>query len=432
MTEDRSALDEYVEAFGRKRHALARLVARPDAERGTVHTPREIAQQPFLWRETACVMERHAPALQRLLSQAGLFDGACRPYMVLAGAGTSDYVGLALADLLRVCMSTPCFNWPTTRITASPAVFLREDGRRSIMLHFARSGNSPESKAALELALDHVRDAARHVVITCNEAGELARLAEANADDVHPIVLPEACNDKGLAMTSSFSNMVVAGQALCHLDDMGTFMELVDRTSEAAEFFMDTHADTIFDLAAPDLERVYYLGNNDLLGAATESALKAQELTGGQIASKGEDTLAFRHGPISAVDEHTMVCFFLSEDEHTRRYELDVLLQYQEAFREIGARTVVVAARAPEADLLDEVEVLAYDPEGRYRIPALYQVNLAVLFGQLFGVFAAYRRKLNVDDPSTSKALYSRTVQGVRLYTYVDGKDDNGDNDEPR
>ena len=49
-------------------------------------------------------------------------------------------------------------------------------------------------------------------------------------------------------------------------------------------------------------------------------------------------------------------------------------------------------------------------------MPALQQTNVAVLIGQMAGLFAAYRRGVNVDEPSAEKALYNRTVQGVQIY----------------
>lgn len=420
MSDQEITLDSYLDEVGRQSHALARMVRNPEPENGLVYTPREIAQQPFLWRHTARQMKEHAPALKQFLEEAGLYDAADRSHVILTGAGTSDYVGLSVADLLRVHFRLPCSNWPTTRITAAPYAFFMKE-LRYVMLHCARSGNSPESSAVLDLALTHYPEKTRHVVITCNPEGRLARQAQALPEAIYPLVLHSACNDLGLAMTSSFSNMVVAGQAMAHLDDMDTFIDLIDRTAEAGELFIETYADDILQLASPELERVFYLGNNDLFGAATESALKVQELTVGEVTAKGEDTLAFRHGPISAVDERTMVCFFLSEDAYTRRYEADVLQQYQKAFRSMGVRTIVVAPRRPDVDLADGITVLTYDPEGAWGIPPFYQANLAVLFGQLFALFASYRRNLNVDDPSVQKALYSRTVQGVRLYEYTNG-----------
>jgi tagatose-6-phosphate ketose/aldose isomerase len=300
-------------------------------------------------------------------------------------------------------------------MTANPDLYVKGD-RPSLMIHFARSGNSPESRAVLEAGLQRMGDQGRHLVITCNEDGTLADIARAHPDRVCLVVLPEASHDQGLAMTSSYSSMVVAAQALAHLDRMAAFREQVDRTAQAGEYVLHTYPDRIRERVGRDISRAFFLGNNDLFGAATESALKVQELTAGQILAQGGDALSFRHGPISAVDERSLVCFYLSERSYTRRYELDVVRQYQDAFRDIGAETVVVTSEPPEEELGEGVTVMSYDPDRQWTVSALQQVTVAVLFGQLAGLFAAHRRGVNVDEPSAEKALYNRTVQGVRLY----------------
>ncbi|MCS4113940.1 tagatose-6-phosphate ketose/aldose isomerase [Salinibacter ruber] len=389
------------------------MVDHPDPDRGTVHTPGEIAQQPEMWRQTARLVRDRAPALKRFLEAAGLYSDEIPSRILLTGAGTSHYVGLSVVDLLRRRFDTPCESRPTTRITPNPDLFFRE-GEPTLMVHFARSGNSPESRAVLEGGLECMGEAGRHLVITCNSDGTLAELARAHPDRVHLLVLPDDTNDQGLAMTSSYTSMVVASQALPHLDRMDAFVHQTDRTTGIGETVLAEHPDAVDALMSGDVRRAFFLGNNDLYGAATESALKVQELTAGQILAGAEDTLAFRHGPISAVDAHSLVVFYLSARSHTRRYELDVVRQYQDAFEELGASIAVVAPQRPEIEETDHLSVFAYDAEGA--VPALQQTNVAVLIGQLAGLFAAYRRGVNVDEPSVEKALYNRTVQGVQIY----------------
>lgn len=394
--------------------ALESLIHRNGEDR--LYTPREIAQQPFLWRETARRLRSQARSLGRFLEESGLFSAESRPTIVASGAGTSDYVGMSVCDLLRRRFSTPCWNWPTTRITAYPQIFL-SPYQRHLILHFARSGDSPESRAVLEMCLRQSHAATRHVVITCNADGMLADIARDHPARVYLIVLPEACNDRGLAMTSSFTNMIVTAQGLGYLKEMDFFLDLIERVASAGELLLKEHVDTVANLALPSLHRAYYLGNADLLGAATESALKVQELTVGAVTAAGEDTLGFRHGPVSGVDERSLVCFYLNTDPFARRYELDVLEQYLPAFAEMGAETVVVSDRRPSGDW-DGATWICYDEKARWDVPTLHQVNVAVLFGQLFGMFASIGSGLNVDEPSGPGALYNRTVRCVKLYEY--------------
>jgi tagatose-6-phosphate ketose/aldose isomerase len=414
MENDQSDLKEYLASRVLISNPLSKLVR--ESTRGDgFRTPVEILQQPFLWRDTAARMVGHAGPLRRFLERAGLYRKADRPYILFTGAGTSDYAGLSLVDLFRERFGTLAENYPTTRITACPNNGLIRD-RPYVMIHFARSGNSPESRAVLEMALRR-RDAdVRHIVITCNRDGDLANVARLHEGLVYLIVLDEATHDNALAMTSSFTSMVVAAQAITHLSDMGSFSDLIDRIASAAEHLIDAHAGRISDLAATDMERAFFLGNNDLFGAAAECALKLQELTSGDVVAKSDDPLGFRHGPISAVGCNSLVTLLLSEDPFTRRYELDVVLQYQQAFHDMCAQAVLLTASDPGPQIKSWIKVFTYDPEGKFRIPPLFQVNIAVLFGQMLGMFASLHGGHNVDDPSGSTPLYSRTVQGVTVY----------------
>lgn len=407
----------YLNRYHHVDHALANMINEPRPDNGLVYTPAEIAQQPYLWKETAALIADQAIKLKSFLKKYYFNSDGNRPQIILTGAGSSDFVGLSLLDLYRSYFKTTVVNWSSTRITANPGDYFNNH-QLFLVIHFARSGNSPESKAVLKMLLEKYPDNTSHIVITCNKNGELAKISADYSDRVYLITLPDDSNDKGLAMTSSFSSMVVAGQAITHLDDIKNYQQIVDRLVSSAEYFIDTHTDDIRRLADPGIDRVFYLGNKDLLGAANESALKVQELTAGYVLAKSDDTLGFRHGPVSGVGNDSLVCFFLSEDPYTRRYEIDVIKQYESKFHSMGAVTVAIGSNTEPLLKDSSVQFLPYDPDKKWNIPAYYQVNLAVLFGQLFGLFQACRRNINVDNPSVEKATYNRIVQGVQLYDY--------------
>ncbi len=391
------------------------MVNQPREEYGLVYTPSEIAQQPHLWRFTAASLSQNAKKLKAFLNKTGIHKRTGCPQIIFTGAGTSDFVGLSLIDLFRTTFQTSTENWPTPRITANPDEYF-DINRRYLLIHFARSGNSPESKAVLNLTLKKYPDNVHHIVITCNRNGDLAKISLKYPDKVFLITLHEATNDRGLAMTSSFSSMVVAGQAIAYLENMDRYLEIIDNLASSAEYFIDTYADYIYNLADPAISRAFFLGNKDLLGAATESSLKVQELTAGHLLSQSEDTMSFRHGPISAVDRGSVICYFLSETPYTRQYEMDVINQYHDAFQKMGVTTIVIGSHVNYLFENMSINYLSYDPDEKWKLPKYFQVNIGVLFGQLYGLFQAYRREINVDDPSTQKAIYNRVVQGVQLY----------------
>jgi len=175
---------------------------------GAHWTAREIAQQPRVWLEVARLMGAD-PALSAFLAPL-LADPQLR--VVLTGAGTSSFIGECLAPALARRGPLRVDAIATTDIVTSPDSFLAR-GTPTLVVHFARSGNSPESVAAMELAERSI-DRCYHLVITCNAQGELYERAGAMRC-AYRLLLPEASNDQSFAMTSSFTGMLLA--AACAL-----------------------------------------------------------------------------------------------------------------------------------------------------------------------------------------------------------------------
>ncbi len=192
--------------------ALLEFSAGRKRELGVEHTPREIAQQPGSWLGTLALCKRLQPELLEFLrTQAG------RP-VLLVGAGTSDFVGRSVERLLEGRWRTPVRAVASTELLTGMDDWLRADVP-ALCISFSRSGDSSEGVAAIEEMLRRFPGVA-HLVVTCNADGAMARLARGNSQS-YALVLDPETNDRGLAMTSSFSNMVIAGQALGYLDDSG-------------------------------------------------------------------------------------------------------------------------------------------------------------------------------------------------------------------
>src|SRR5437868_608723 len=93
--------------------------------------------------------------------------------VILAGAGTSSFIGECLAPWLAARLPCRVEAIPTTDLVCAPYLYFAADAP-TLLLSFGRSGNSPESVAAVDLANELVRDI-HHLAITCNPEGALAR-----------------------------------------------------------------------------------------------------------------------------------------------------------------------------------------------------------------------------------------------------------------
>jgi D-galactosamine 6-phosphate deaminase/isomerase len=296
---------------------LLDLPEQEKVERGLEHTPREIWQQPRTWSRTYELCHGLRAELNDVLRLAGIGRGnTSSPTVYLIGAGTSDYTGRALAPLLRRRWSCEVWPIPSTTLLTEFEGFHRP-GKEYLWVSFSRSGESPEGVALLEQALDRHREI-RHLVITCNAQGPMAQLCARHADRAFALVLDDAVNDRGLAMTSSFTNMVLAGQCVGHLEDDDQFGEVVAQLSETGRRFLPVAAETAAAITSLGLTRACFVGAGTLRAVADESALKVVELTGGKVTTVAETPLGLRHGPLSTVDGHTLFVAFLSNEARLR------------------------------------------------------------------------------------------------------------------
>jgi tagatose-6-phosphate ketose/aldose isomerase len=275
------------------------------SERGLEFTPREIWQQPDTWSSTYQRSRERRGDLIEALRKAGIGRrSAPSPTVYLLGAGTSDYAGRALAPLLRRHWNCEVAAVPSTTMLTEFDEY-HHAGREYLWISFSRSGDSPEGVALLERALERRRDI-QHLVITCNRQGAMAQLCARNRDRALAFVLDDAVNDRGLAMTSSFSNMVLAGQCLANLDELDAFGDLVAQIADAGGKFLPAAAEVASAITMLGCTRGCFVGAGALRAVADESALKVVELSAGKVTTMSETPLGLRHGPMSAVDGDTL------------------------------------------------------------------------------------------------------------------------------
>jgi tagatose-6-phosphate ketose/aldose isomerase len=312
--------------------------------------------------------------------------------------------------LLRQSWDCDVFAVPTTTLLTEFEDF-HLAGREYLWISFSRSGDSPEGVALLERALAQHREI-RHVVITCNQRGHMAQMCLRYADRALALILDEAVNDRGLAMTSSFSNMVLAGQCLAHLEDLAEFGNVVDRMAKTGSQFLPAAAEVAAAITALGCTRACFVGAGALRAVADESALKVVELSAGKVTTMAETPLGLRHGPISSVDGNALFVAFLSSDARRRGYELDLLREIDR--KRLGRVRAVVTAQG--GDDVSALTDYCLSLDGAANLPDYYRPVLDVILGQLMGLFASMRCGLKPDQPSPNGAI-SRVVSPIRLYS---------------
>lgn len=397
--------------MGNPLRTLLALTERERIDRGLEHTPGEIWQQPDTWKTTYQICATRRFELNDALRRAGIGRGStASPTVYLIGAGTSDYIGRALAPLLRESWSADVWAMPSTTLLTELEEF-HSPGREYVWVSFSRSGESPEGVALLERALERHQEI-QHLVITCNPQGKMAQLCAQNPDRAMALVLDDAVNDRGLAMTSSFTNMLLAGQCAGHLDTIDEFGEIVAKISECGREFLDAAAAVAAEVTTLGCTRACFVGSSVLRGVADECALKVVELSAGKVTTLAETPLGLRHGPMSSVDGQCLFVAFLSSQPRRRGYELDLLREVDR--KRLGRARIVVTT----GDGNDAAEL------ADYRLPVAcaadfpdnYRPVLDVMLGQVLGLFASLRCGLKPDQPSPNGAI-TRVVQPIKLYS---------------
>ncbi|HEX3821344.1 MAG TPA: tagatose-6-phosphate ketose isomerase [Candidatus Sulfotelmatobacter sp.] len=397
--------------MGNPWRALLDLPEQEKSERGLVHTPREIWQQPDTWRVTYELCAARQPELNAAVRQAGIGRGSTSsPTVYLVGAGTSDYTGRALAPLLRRRWGCDVWPLPSTTLLTEFEEFHRA-GREYFWISFSRSGESPEGVALLERALTRYPQI-RHLVITCNPQAPMAQLCAKHSDRAFALVLDDAVNDRGLAMTSSFSNMLLAGQCVAHLDDFPQFGDVVSQLSEVGHQFLPVAGEAASEATALGCTRACFVGSGVLRAVADECTLKVVELSAGKITTLAETPLGLRHGPMSSVDDQTIFVTFLSGEPRRRGYELDLLREINR--KRLGKiRLAVTSGDGRDvAELADCSLPLGLAPG----FDDHYRPVLDVILGQSIGLFASMRSGLMPDQPSPTGTI-TRVVQPIQLYS---------------
>lgn len=366
-------------------------------------TQREIWQQPAVWRSTAERIAACAPRLRALLE-------GCQA-VVLTGSGSSQFAGECVDRALETELGRPVRTVAGGALLTAGAQAL-PPLRPLLLVSLARSGDSPESAGAVERLLREQPEV-RHLVLTCNPDGRLARALPGHAE-AEVVVLDKRTNDRSLVMTSSFTNLVLAGRALGWLGDPAGFQALTAALSTAAGLILE-QADALRAVAAWRSRRAIFLASHCRFGAAREAALKTLEMSNGRVMTAAETFLGLRHGPMCAIEEDTLVVCFVSQDATARAYELDLIAELN---RKRLGRKLLVGAGVP-GSLAAEGDIV-FETGGAQPFRDCDAPLLDALVGQLLGYYRCLEEGLQPDAPSTDGVIH-RVVESFRLHGRVEG-----------
>ena len=147
--------------FGKEKNAWEELTG--------IYTAQEIYQQPATWAKTIAQIKNEKEALKSFLEPV-LTGGDVE--IIFTGAGTSEYVGNAVYSYVNRYTDFHASSYASTDIVETPENYLSRN-KKTLLINFARSGNSPESVGSVQMAEEVCKENVSHLFITCNENGAL-------------------------------------------------------------------------------------------------------------------------------------------------------------------------------------------------------------------------------------------------------------------
>lgn len=364
---------------------------------GAVKTYEEITQQPELWSETFEIYNNNLEAINTFL------NSIANPNLriIFTGAGTSEYVGNIIVDHLNRYGSYNFDSIATTDLVSNPYLYLKKDVP-TLLVSFARSGNSPESLAAVNLA-NKIVDNIYHMAITCSSEGRLAVDLQAE-ENAFVLLMPARSNDLGFAMTGSFTCMMLS--ALLIFDNSAEKESIIKNIIVLGKDAISKQKE-LEEYINFDFNRIVYLGSGPLYKLTNEARLKILELTAGEVVTCNESSLGFRHGPKSFIDENTFVVSFMSGDNYTRKYDMDIL---EEIYAdEICKKILSISC----VDMDAKWDVLKLDT--KIEISDMYACLPMAIVLQLIALMTALKIGNSPDNPSKTGTV-NRVVKGVVIH----------------
>src|SRR5690349_16560988 len=253
-------------------------------------TYREIKSQTEAWSQAIDVASR-VP-----LPTAADYD-----QVLFTGCGSTYYLSLAAAALYQELTGCPARAVPAGELVLNSKTVLTD--QKTLLVAVSRSGTTSETLKAVENFKTQKRGG---IIAISNYDEVLSELADIN------IVIDKG-QEESVAQTRAFASMYVAVSVVgARMAGQNDLVAGVKRLPEAGNRLINTQEPFVREIGENlNFDRFYFLGSGIRYGLACEVNLKMKEMT--LTHSEAFHFLEFRHGPMSMVNEKTVVVGMLSD-----------------------------------------------------------------------------------------------------------------------
>ena len=298
--------------------------------------------------------------------------------LVFTGCGTSLYLAQTAAAAFTACCGIPAKGMPCSELYFFPESFAGH-GRKVLVLPITRKSYTTE----VRMAIDRIREVegVKTLSITCDPDS-------AKYND-YMILSPRTAEDS-VIMTRSFTSMVylatilalVAGGREEQVYSMAKgYPQMAERmltdTQEVAHRILQEH---------PNINLFITLGHGVNYGVANECMNKMKEM--GIANSEAYYSLEYRHGPMSLVDENTLI--IMLANDATTEYD-NKLLEQMKGF---GATVLAIGEDAKTRFACSDYTISFADGRSTLEYAAVIG-----FIGQFLGLEIAAAKNIDADAP---------------------------------
>lgn len=345
-------------------------------ERNGPYTLREILTQSVAWQAALREVAAKRAALKQLWNEGQFSE------ILVTGCGSTYYLSQATAPLLQKQLGKRARALPASELLLFPETVIAP-GANPLLLTISRSGSTSETIRAARAFKK--RQLGPVLNIGCYGDAELVTLSDLS------LTIAEG-QEQSVVQTRSFSAMIVAAQAAAALLADEQQFQAMQRLPSLGEQIIATYHNLARQLGQDtNIERFYFLGSGLQYGLASEANLKMKEMS--LSVSEAFHFMEFRHGPMSMVDERTLVVGLLSDSASA--YEQTVLRE----MRALGGRTLVLSEQPVAPEVAD------YQVNFQSGLADVHRGVLYLPVLQMLGFYHAIRNGQNPDQPHNLTAV---------------------------
>jgi glucosamine--fructose-6-phosphate aminotransferase (isomerizing) len=343
-------------------------------------TLEEILSQPETWERTLTELsEIDFSSLPKLSD----YDA-----VIFTGCGSTYYLSIWAARLVRRIQGINAEALPASELWYSSKSWI-SPYKKVLLVAVSRSGDTSETLQAVKIFND--QKIGKSISITCYPESELPRLS-------HQSIITSAGQEKSIVQTRSFSNMMLAAYFLIYGGAQGGAVVTKEFSKEFKEFskeFIDKYREKAVRIGRDlRLERFFFLGDGPLFGLASETMLKMKEMS--LSYSEAYHFLEFRHGPMSMINNQSLVIALLSD------FAMDFELGVVKDMKKIGAKILAVG---PNGAIFKDGKLFDYAFPIEDHVPRTFYDLLYLPLLQLVAFERSLSKGLNPDKPHNLSAV---------------------------